>query len=344
MNVTAPTATDARLSAPSPRAAVWSRHSRDLGTVAVLAVLIAVFTVVQPNFLSQSSWLNSSTTATQLILLAVGQTFVIVTGGIDLSVGAVVSVSGVASAWLMSHAIASYEGSNAILATILGVAAGLVVGLLFGLANGLMIVRLHIPPFVATLGSMGVATGVSLLITNGMSISDIPAPIGQFGSTTLFGWIPLPVIVTVIIAVACGVLLARTRFGAHTYAIGDSPEAAARAGIRNGSHLIRVYMLSGLLAGTAGLLIMARLTVASPSAGSSYELNAIACVVIGGASLFGGRGTLSGSILGALIITCLISGLVVIAVPPFWQIIAVGLVLVAAVAIDQRRQLTQLRR
>lgn len=316
---------------------------RDTLTVSVLMVLLVIFAVLQPNFLSQSNWLNTSATATQLILLAIGQTFVIITGGIDLSVGAVVSLSGVTSAWVMGAAMAPFSESNSLLATTVGVVTALGVGAAFGVANGLMVVRLGIPPFVATLGSMGVATGASLLITNGMSISDIPAPIGEFGRTNVLGWLPMPVLVTVVVAVLCAILLGRSKFGAHTYAIGDSPEAAVRAGIRTGSHLIRVYALSGLLAGAAGLLIMARLTVASPSAGSSYELNAIACVVIGGASLFGGRGTIRGSILGALIITCLISGLVVIAVQPFWQIIAVGLVLIAAVAIDQRGQVFQRR-
>lgn len=322
----------------------WT-NSRDLLTLGVLILLIILFSSIQPNFLSRANWLNTSATATQLILLAVGQTFVIITGGIDLSVGALVSVSGVSSAWVMSTVFAPYlDGASAGFATLAGVAVALAVGGLFGVANGLMVVKLGIPPFVATLGTMGVATGASLLITNGMSISNIPEPVTAFGRTNLVGWFPLPVLVTIVIAAFCVVLLSKSRFGAHTYAIGDSPEAAARAGIPNGSHLVRVYMISGLLAGVAGLLIMSRLTVASPSAGTSYELNAIACVVIGGASLFGGRGTLTGSILGALIITCLISGLVVIAVPPFWQIIAVGLVLIAAVALDQRRQLAALRR
>lgn len=319
--------------------------SRDLLTLGVLAGLIAIFSILQPNFLSQANWLNTTATATQLILLAVGQTFVIITGGIDLSVGAVVSASGVASAWVMANIFAPYiENGTTGIASIVGILVAIVVGGLFGLANGLMVVRLNIPPFVATLGSMGVATGTALLITNGMSIADVPEAISGFGRYNLFGWLPLPVLVTILIVAFCGVLLSRSRFGAHTYAIGDSFEAAARAGIRTRSHLIRVYVLTGVLAGIAGLLIMSRLTVASPSAGSSYELNAIACVVIGGASLFGGRGTLTGSILGALIITCLISGLVVIGVPPFWQIIGVGVVLVAAVALDQRHQILKPRR
>lgn len=318
-------------------------RSRDTLTLGVLVFLVIFFSVLQPNFLSQANWLNTATTATQLVLLAIGQTFVIITGGIDLSVGAVVSVSGVSAAWVMSALLQSSGGGPTLGIALLGAVLAIGVGTLFGMLNGFLVTRVNIPPFVATLGSMGVATGLSLLVSNGMSISALPSELGAFGRTNLLGWLPLPVLATAAIAWFFAHRLHKTRFGAHTYAIGDNIEAAMRSGINKNRHLMKVYLLSGGLAGTAGLLIMSRLTVASPAAGDGYELNAIACVVIGGASLFGGRGTIWGSVLGALIITCLISGLVVISVPPFWQLIVVGLVLIGAVALDQARNRTRSR-
>ena len=208
---------------------------------------------------------------------------------------------------------------------------------LFGLLNGFLVAWAGIPPFVVTLGTLGIATGLGFLLNNGQEISAIPTSVVTFGNTNLGGWVPVPVLITAVITIWCGLLLAKTRFGAYALSIGDSREAVVRAGINDRRYLLEIYVLSGLLAGVAADLVMARLGAGSPSSGATDNLNAIAAVVIGGASLFGGRGTVIGSVIGTGIIAVLITGLVLINVPPFWQEVAVGAILIAAVYIDQLR-------
>lgn len=300
----------------------------------VLVAIVIGFSIASPNFLTQANWLNTSSTATEVLLLAVGQTFVIVSGGIDLSVGATLGLSGMVGAWVMAHFFGG-GGTPGGLVTTIGFIVAIAVGTLIGLVNGLLISRYDIPAFVVTLGTLGIGTGLADLISNGQEISTLPVLIGNIGNTNLFGWIPVVVLVAVVITVAAAVLLAKTRFGTYTYTIGDNRQAAVRAGINDRRHLTKVYVLSGLLAGVAGVTVMTRLGAASPTSGSNDELNAIAAVVIGGASLFGGRGTIVGSVIGTCIISVLLTGLIIVNVPPFWQLVAVGVVLIAAVYIDQ---------
>ena len=303
---------------------------RDLWIGGVLLVLVAGFSIDSPYFLTRANWLNTSSTATEVLLLALGETFVICAGGIDLSVGAVLGFSGTAGAWVM----ADWFHGGGIAA---GFAAAVVCGGAFGLVNGFLVAWAGVPPFVVTLGTLGIATGFGYLLNNGQEISAIPSSVATFGNTNLGGWVPVPVLITAVIAVGCGLLLSRTRFGAYTLSIGDSREAVIRAGINDKRYLLRIYLLSGLLAGVAGVLVMARLGAGSPDAGATDNLNAIAAVVIGGASLFGGRGTITGSVIGTAIIAVLVTGLVLVNVPPFWQEVAVGAVLIGAVYIDQLR-------
>jgi ribose transport system permease protein len=300
----------------------------------VLVAIVIAFSIASSNFLTQANWLNTSSTATEVLLLAVGQTFVIVSGGIDLSVGATLGLSGMVGAWVMAHFFGS-GGTPGGVVTAIGFAVAILVGALVGVANGTLIARYHIPSFVVTLGTLGIGTGLADLISNGQEISTLPVLIGNIGNDNLFGWIPVVVLVAGVIALAAGLLLAKTRFGVYTYTIGDNRQAAVRAGIDDRRHLTRVYVLSGLLAGVAGVTVMARLGAASPTSGSNDELNAIAAVVIGGASLFGGRGTIVGSVIGTCIISVLLTGLIIVNVPPFWQLVAVGVVLIVAVYIDQ---------
>ena len=234
----------------------------------------------------------------------------------------------------MAHFFGS-GGAPGGVVTAIGFAVAIVVGALVGLVNGVLIARYDIPSFVVTLGTLGIATGLADLVYNGQEISQIPVTIGNIGNTNLGGWLPIPVLVTAIITVAAGIVLAKTRFGAFTYAIGDNREAAVRAGVPDRRHVRRIYVLAGVLAGVAGITVMTRLSAASPTSGANDELNAIAAVVIGGASLFGGRGTIGGSVVGTAIISVLLTGLIIVNVPPFWQLVAVGVVLIAAVYVDQ---------
>jgi ribose transport system permease protein len=327
------------LAGPPRHRALWLRGQsaiRDLWIGGVLLGLIAGFSIGSPYFLTRANWLNTSSTATEVLLLAVGETFVICAAGIDLWVGAVLGFSGTAGAWVMAHGFASAHGA-AVGAVTVGFVAALAAGAGFGLINGLLIAWAGVPPFVVTLGTLGIATGLGFLLNNGQEISAIPPSVTTFGNTNLGGWIPVPVLITAVITIWCGALLARTRFGAYTLSIGDNREAVIRAGINVRRHLLKVYLLSGILAGAAAVLVMARLGAGSPDSGATDNLNAIAAVVIGGASLFGGRGTIIGSVIGTGIIAVLVTGLVLVNVPPFWQEVAVGGVLIAAVYIDQLR-------
>jgi ribose transport system permease protein len=321
------------------RQAWWRRSQaavRDLWIGGVLLAIVVAFSIGSPYFLTRENWLNTSSTATEVLLLAVGETFVICSGGIDLSVGAVLGFSGTAGAWVMATGFAGAHGTAAGAVSV-GFLASIVAGGVFGLLNGVLVAWAGIPPFVVTLGTLGIATGLGFLLNNGQEISAIPGSVATFGNTNLGGWIPVPVLITAVITIWCGLLLAKTRFGAYTLSIGDSREAVVRAGINHRHVLLRIYLLSGLLAGVASVLVMARLGAGSPSSGSTDNLNAIAAVVIGGASLFGGRGTIIGSVIGTGIIAVLVTGLVLINVPPFWQEVTVGAVLIIAVYIDQFR-------
>ena len=315
----------------------WSQALvRDLWIGGVLVALIIGFSIGSPYFLTRANWLNTSSTATEVLLLAVGETFVICSAGIDLSVGAVLGFAGTAGAWVMATAFPGASGA-AVGPITVGFAAAIAAGAAFGLVNGLLVAFAGIPPFVVTLGTLGIATGFGYLLNNGQEISAIPSSVATFGNTNLGGWVPVPVLITAVITIWCGLLLSRTRFGAYALSIGDSREAVIRAGINYRRYLVRIYTLSGLLAGVAAVLVMARLGAGSPDSGTTDNLNAIAAVVIGGASLFGGRGTITGSVIGTGIIAVMLTGLVLVNVPPFWQEVAVGAILIAAVYIDQLR-------
>ena len=334
------TSTSTAASAPPLHRALWHRGRaavRDLWIGGVLLALIVAFSVDSPYFLTRANWLNTSSTGTEVLLLAVGETFVICAGGIDLSVGAVLGFAGTAGAWVMSQLTAGQPAGAEVGVVALGFAAAVAAGLAFGLVNGLLVAWAGIPPFVVTLGTLGIATGFGFLLNNGQEISAIPGSVTTFGNDNLGGWVPVPVRITAVITIWCGLLLAKTRFGAYTLSIGDSREAVVRAGINDRRYLLEIYTLSGVLAGVAAVLVMARLGAGSPDSGATDNLNAIAAVVIGGASLFGGRGTVIGSVIGTGIIAVLLTGLVLVNVPPFWQEVAVGVVLIAAVYIDQLR-------
>lgn len=326
-------------SIPAPKTRVGGVLERigPLWTLGVLVVILLIFGFTTPQFFSQGAWLATSIAATQILLLALGQTFVIATGGIDLSVGAVLGLSGIVGAWVMSTLLASAAelGSWTIIA--LGIAAGVLCGTLAGLINGLVITRMGITPLIATLGMLSVATGVAYLVGKGQQISSIPTEVSTIGFTNVFGWFPVPVLIALGLAVMSWYVITRTRFGRRTLAIGSNTESARRAGINTTHHLVAIYAIAGMFAGIAGMLLVTRLSAASPGAGSGEELNAIAAVVIGGTSLIGGRASIGGTVIGTLILAVIATGLVVAAVDPFWQFVAVGAVLILAVWADKQR-------
>ena len=313
-------------------------RSNTLWTLCVLLIIVAGFSVAAHGLLSKQGWNATSISATEILLLGIGETFVIVAGGIDLSVGAILGLSGMSSAWVMSKLVSSGLGPNFIM--IIGLLAALGIGAVIGLINGLIITRFSITPFIVTLATLGVAEGCTQLMNGGQEISNFPTQLPDLGNKVLLdGWVALPVLVAAVAAALAWVLLAKTRFGRRSHAIGSNSQAAMRTGINVQRHLIRIYMLSGLVSALAGYIATAQLGVATITAGNNDELSTIVAVVIGGASLYGGRGSIAGTVIGAFIIAVLTTGLVVAKTNSAWQLIAVGLILIGALLADQQRVL-----
>lgn len=329
-----PTGTDVVRTNSAQRAPVLERLAQ-FWTLGVLVVLVIAFGIAAPEFISQAAWLATSVSATTILLLAIGQTFVISTGGIDLSVGSVLSVSGMVGGYVMHQQVEG--GSDGWTVIALGLACAIVTGLVAGLINGLVITRMNVSPLIATLGMLGAAGGVANLIGEGRQISGLPLGLSDIGFTNVGGWLPVPVLVAFVVTAIAWYVLAKTRFGRRALAIGSNSESVGRAGVSVKGHLVRVYVLSGFFASIAGFLVMSRLSAASPTAGTSSELMSIAAVVIGGSSLFGGRSSVVGTLIGTFVIAVMQTGLIVAGVDPFWQVIAVGIILVLAVWADQQR-------
>jgi ribose transport system permease protein len=302
----------------------------------VLVVIIAVFSIMNfEAFASVFNLRNIMIDASSLLIVAVAMTFVIITAGIDLSVGSVLVFSQVVAALLMRAMGA--EGLGVILA---GLAAATVSGLAWGVLNGVLIAKTRMPALIVTLGTLGMAQGAALLLSGGINVRRaVPAElVTTVGIGRLFGEIPYLVLIATGITILGGILLHLTRFGRHTYAIGSNPEAARRAGINVSRHLIKVYAMSGFLAGVAGYLLLARFTTTTIEGHGTTNLQAIAAVVIGGTSLFGGIGTVFGTVVGVFIPAILRNGFIILGVEPFWQQVAVGAVLILAVYVDQLKR------
>lgn len=329
------TATEPQDTAEERRAPSFLR-TNTLWTLAVLVVVFVVFAVLKPGeFATTFNIRNVLTDSAILLVLAVGMTYVIITAGIDLSVGSILVFSGVVAAKTMVALGGTTAGWGAI---VLGSLAGAGCGLGWGLVNGLLVAKAKIPPLIATLGSLGVSLGLAQVITNGSDVNQIPARLSNVIGFGLVAGVPWLVVIALIIAVLFGLFLALTRFGRHTYAIGSDAEAARRVGIKVDRHLIKVYALSGLLSGAAGVLSLAHYTTTTIASHTSDNLGAIAAVVIGGASLFGGVGSVGGTVIGVLIPGVLRNGLIILGAQRFWLDVAVGAVLVVAVFFDQLRR------
>ena len=271
------------------------------------------------------------------LLLAIGETFVIIAGGIDLSVGFIMGLAAV----VMAQATRLVEPSVGPLAAFaFGTAAAMAAAALPGLVNGVVISRLRVPAFIGTLGMYGVARGAGFLAAGGTTVPVNNAALVWLGTGEVLG-VPAPVLVTLAVVGFLHYLLSQTRFGQYTYAIGGNRQAALRAGINVGRHTLLLYTLAALCAGVSGIIYTGRFSAGAAQAGEPLLLDSIAAVVIGGASLFGGSGTIIGTLIGALIIAVIQYGLVFVNVEPFWQFIAVGIVIVISVLVDQSRiQLT----
>jgi ribose/xylose/arabinose/galactoside ABC-type transport system permease subunit len=321
------------MSSELARPGLWTRAQRGsverlhirLESLLVLLALAAVMAALSPYFLSFSNFLNILLATSTIGILAIAATFVISAGGLDLSLGSVMGLSGVAGAFVTVNLGVPWG---------LGVLACILTGALAGTVNGQLVTRALVPAFIVTLGMLGIARGLALVISGGRVIYGLPPELLYLGQGRPFG-IPMPVVIFVATAIVAHCVLAYTRFGRHTLAIGDSEGAARAAGIRVDRHRRVLYTLSGALAGLAGMLFMARINSGDPTAGLNYELTAITAAIIGGTNLFGGRGSILGTMIGALIMGVLQNGLNLLAVQSYYQQMAIGAVLILAVFIDQ---------
>jgi ribose transport system permease protein len=326
----APPAEARRLS----RTVRWLLEAQTALIFVVLLGIIGIFAFLRPTeFASVDNFRNMAVDASSLLVIAVGMTFVIITGGIDLSVGAVLVFASIVAGKAMEA-----QGGNGYGTVLLGLVVALAAGLAWGLLNGIVITRSRVTPLIVTLGTLGMAEGAGLLITD-TNIRSVPLKLTDtIGIGDLWGQIPYLVLIAAFVAVVAAIALALTRFGRYTYAIGSNAEAARRVGVKTELHLIKVYAISGMLAGLAGFLSLARFSTTTIGGHSTDNLQAIAAVVIGGTSLFGGVGTIVGSVVGVFIPVVLQNGFVILSVQPYWQEVAVGAVLIAAVYLDQLKR------
>jgi ribose transport system permease protein len=311
-----------------------------------LLALVVYFSLTTPDhaFFGADNFKTIALDTSVVILLGIGQTFVIMTAGIDLSVGGILLFSGVAGGLVMLELsgteaqTAALQYPNAGVAVPVGVAVTLVCGTFWGLVNGLLITRLKMPPFIVTLGTLGITFGAADLLAGGTNLVSVPTGFQDtIGNGKILGLF-VPVYIALVFVIAAHVVLRHTRFGRYTEATGSNAEAARRTGVNVDRHIVKVYTLCGFLCGVAAMIDLARFGTMNLAAHSTDNLNSIAAVVMGGTSLFGGVGTIVGTVVGAFIPTVLQNGLVISAVDPFWQQVLVGVMIIVAVYFDQLRR------
>ena len=308
-------------------------------TLIVLLILVVYFSLTTPSFLTAQSLLLITKHVALYGLLGIGMTYIIITGGIDLSVGAVVGLSGMMVGGLINQGLRIGQYTVYFnIPTI--VVISLILGAIVGLLNGLIITKFNVAPFIATLGMMYIARGFAMLSNNGATFANITGKealkntgIEVFGRS--IGLVPVSAIILLVIAIAASLVLKKTKFGWHVFAIGGNERAARLSGVKSDKVKIAVYMFSGVCAAIVGIITASQLVAAHPASGETWEMNAIAASVLGGTSMAGGIGTISGTIVGAFVIGVINDGMVMSGVSEFWQMIIRGLVIIVAVIVDQ---------
>lgn len=296
----------------------------------ILVLLVAFFSYLHPTtFASSFNVRNIFLDAAVLLVLAVGTTYVMIAGGFDLSIGSVLVFSGVVAAQVMLN-----MDPDSPLTILTGMAVALLCGAAWGLFNGWCITRLRVSALISTLGSMGAALGAAYLVTDGNDIRTVPNALIAFGHGSILH-VPWLVVVTAVVSIIGGIVLHMTRFGRHTFLVGSNAEAARRAGINVSGHLLKLYMLSGLLAGFAAMLSLGRFSTTTLEGHANDPLEAITAVVLGGTALTGGRGSIIGTVVGVFIPAVLANGFIIMGIQPFWQMVVIGFVVIAAVYADQ---------
>jgi len=327
----------------------WLLILLELRTYVALLLVFAFFAIMAPNFLSVDNAVLISKHVAINAFLAIGMTFVIITGGIDLSVGSVVGLCGMVAGYLVLHGIDLGLGWSIQFNTIEIVLLVCVVGMFVGWINGMLVTKLNVAPFIATLGTLYVARGAALLLSEGRTFPNLngnpdygSASFPWIGTGTIFG---LPVMIwTLIIVTLIAIYISRrTPLGRHIYATGGNERGAALSGVRVNRTKLFVYMFSGLMAAIVGIIIASQLRASHPATGEFFELNAIAAAVLGGTAMAGGRGRIWGTIVGAFVIGVLADGMIMMGVSSFWQMVITGLVIIAAVVVDQFQNKLQAR-
>ncbi|RWA74205.1 ABC transporter permease [Mesorhizobium sp.] len=316
--------------------------------IALIAVLV-FFSIAAPNFLSAANLILMAKHVALNAFLAMGMTFVIITGGIDLSVGSIVGLCGMVAGYLVLNGIDLQIGYTVYFNVVEIALITLAVGILIGAVNGLLITRLNVAPFIATLGTLYVARGLALLSSDGRTFPNLVGKpelgttgFGYLGAGRLLG-LPVSIWILVVVALGAAYLARYTPLGRHIFAVGGNERAARISGVRVNMVKMFVYMFSGFCAAIVGLIISSELMASHPATGESFELNAIAAAVLGGTSMSGGRGTIGGTIVGAFVIGILSDGLVMMGVSSFWQMVIKGLVIIVAVVVDQAQRRLQSR-
>lgn len=318
-------------------------------TFIALIVVFAFFAFAAPNFLSTANMVIMSKHVALNAFLAIGMTFVIISGGIDLSVGSIVGLCGMVAGYLILHGIDIGLGWTMHFNTVEICLIVAVVGIAIGAINGFLITKLNVAPFIATLGTLYVCRGAAMLFSDGRTFPNLSGD-AEYGSDTfrligagnVFG-LPISIWMLIAVAVTAAYISRRTPLGRYIYAVGGNERGAALSGVKVGRIKLFVYMFSGFCAALVGLIISSQLVAAHPATGQSFELNAIAAAVLGGTSMSGGRGRIGGTIVGAFVIGVLSDGLVMMGVSSFWQTVIKGLVIIAAVVVDQAQQKLQAR-
>lgn len=303
--------------------AFLQRYGREIGLPIIVALMVLVFSLNSAVFMSLPNFRNIGVSAAALAAVSFGQTFAILTAGLDLSVGAIVALVSIVGALVMrDHGVAA------------GVAAALATGAAVGLVNGLVITRFKVFPFIATLAMMSIVSGLALSLSGGVAVTGVPGAFSNLAYARTFG-VPVPVVISVGVLAACIVILRFTKLGRRIYAAGGNEEAARLSGISVGSVKIAAYVLSGLCASVGSLILTARVASGQPSLGATLPLESVAAVVLGGVSLFGGRGSVVGVAFGVLFISILSNGLNLLNVPSYTQMMVIGGALILAVSLDQ---------
>jgi ribose transport system permease protein len=294
--------------------------SRELSIVIAIIIMMVIFSIIDPIYFSYNNLIDIIDQSVINGLLAIGITYAIITAGIDLSVGSIFAIVIVVVGDLL------VRGVNPILAIVIGA----IIGFILGAINGLLITKLKLQPFIVTLGTMSGYRGIAYIITGGWPVLNIPDNFRTFLDGDIFGDIPVSVFILIGFAIISHIILKYTKFGTYIYAVGGNEEATRLSGVNVGRIKIYTYAFCGVAAALSGMILLARLGSGEPTAGQSYELNAIAAAAIGGASLAGGKGNILGTLLGALLLSALKVGLVVVGVDSFWQYIATGAIIIIA--------------